>query len=184
MRLYFVRHFKTQGNFEKRYIGRTDESIDFTQKLSLQYELPQVPDKLFSSPMKRCLDTSHFIYPEQEPVIVEGLQELDFGFFENKTYEELKENIHYRNFIDGIEDPLDGESKAVFKERCCRSFQEIVESCEATDCVVIVCHGGTLMSIMEAYEAGQGSFYDYQIANGGVLYCEYENQILKIKERG
>lgn len=183
MILYFVRHLKTKGNYEKRYIGRTDEDIDLSQEQTIIYPLPVNPDKIYCSPMKRCVQTARLLYANNDILFNYDLREVNFGVFENKTYEELKDNFHYRNFISGLEDPLEGEGRIEFKKRCVNAFEQIISGCNEDTEVVIVCHGGTIMSIMEKYEETQGDFYDYQIANGGVLECEFFDNVIRIRGR-
>ncbi len=183
MNIYFVRHFKTQGNLEKRYIGRTDESLaDITDKI-LPQTLPQTPDLIITSPMLRCLQTKALLYPAQAHIVQDDLREMDFGAFEMLTYADLKDNTHYRNFIDGTEDALQGEATSAFKARCVNAFTQLMAETRTTSIqnIVIVCHGGTIMSILEAYAAApKRSYYDYQIANGAVLACSWNGQSLTI----
>ena len=42
---------------------------------------PEV-DAVVSSPLKRCTETAKLIYPDKEPMILNGLIEYDFGEFE------------------------------------------------------------------------------------------------------
>ncbi|MFI3207532.1 MAG: histidine phosphatase family protein [Eubacteriales bacterium] len=184
MKIYFVRHLKTKGNYEKRYIGRTDEDLDFSREQSVNYSLPKLPNKIYCSPMKRCVQTAQAIYPDADILFHNNLREVNFGIFENKAYEELKENVHYRNFISGLEDPIEGEGRLEFKERCFHAFSQIISECKEEDILVIVCHGGTIMTIMEKLEQSKGGFYDYQIPNGGVLECEFDGENLRIVGRG
>lgn len=180
MKIFFVRHLKTKGNYEKRYIGRTDEELDLTRGQQIEVGLPDVPDRIYCSPMKRCVQTAQMIYPQSELVLRDNLREMDFGMFENKTYEDLKEDLHYRKFIDGTEDPISGESRMEFKKRCIYAFQQILSESKEEEEIVIICHGGTIMSIMEAFEVSQKGFYEYQITNGGVLACDYHDTVLRI----
>jgi broad specificity phosphatase PhoE len=57
-------------------------------------------DTVVSSPMKRCVQTAEIYFPGQEPVIQEKLRESDFGLFENKNYEELKDEPEYQKWLD------------------------------------------------------------------------------------
>lgn len=57
-------------------------------------------DIVFASPMKRCIMTAEAIYPNQEMILCEGFKEMDFGDFEGKSYEELKDNPDYINWIE------------------------------------------------------------------------------------
>ncbi|MFI3206558.1 MAG: histidine phosphatase family protein [Clostridia bacterium] len=180
MNIYFLRHLKTKGNFEKRYIGRTDESLVDIEKQNITKELPKNPDVIFVSPMKRCVETASLFYKDFQ--IIDNLKEIDFGEFENKTYEDLKDNMHYRNFIDGTEEALGGELRADFNKRCLDAFYEITESANENFTIVIVCHGGTIMSIMDILECSKKGFYGYQISNGDYIKCKYKDKILSIIE--
>ena len=45
----------------------------------------------YCSPMSRCIDTLRILYPEAEPVLVDGFRECDFGDWEGKTAKQLAE---------------------------------------------------------------------------------------------
>ena len=66
-----VRHGMTRGNEERRYIGITDEPLsERGRKLAEQcmYEMPEI---VFSSPLKRCVETAEILYPDQDIYIIE-----------------------------------------------------------------------------------------------------------------
>ena len=63
MKLIFIRHGKTAGNLERRYIGRTDEPLcdeGIAEILGKEYH---DADIVVASPMKRCVQTAELIYP-------------------------------------------------------------------------------------------------------------------------
>ncbi|MFI3325634.1 MAG: histidine phosphatase family protein [Clostridia bacterium] len=179
MIIYFVRHLKTKGNFEKRYIGKTDEDIYKAESQTPPSNLPENPSKIYTSAMKRTVQTAKLLYPNREVIKLENLNETDFGDFENKNYEELKNNKDYRDFIDGIKDPVGGESRKNFNERCIKAFLNIAKN--GKDEIVIVCHGGTIMSILQGLDREKKDFYSYQIKNGETLVCEYDGKYLTRK---
>ena len=89
--LVFIRHGATKANKEHRYLGRTDEGISeegIGELLSYQRQgrYPNV-DCLFTSPMKRCLETARILYPNLHPTVIPDWAETDFGQFEYKNYE-------------------------------------------------------------------------------------------------
>lgn len=158
-----IRHGMTEGNRQRRYIGTTDESLCDTECLNRDY--PEV-DLVISSPMKRCLETADFIYPGVQRIIVDDLRECDFGVFENKNYEDLKNNAAYRRWLESMgKRPFPGgESHTGFKRRSLGGFWKTVNENPGSNLAFVV-HGGTIMAIMESiFDDG---FFDYQVKNGG-----------------
>ena len=98
MKIYFIRHGRTPGNKKKRYVGRTDESLCEEEALRLANSCFPKVDKVYTSSMKRCIETAQILYPDQDPIVVDHLQECDFGAFEYKNYEELKDEKAYQTF--------------------------------------------------------------------------------------
>ena len=89
--IHLIRHAYTKGNLEGRYIGHTDESlceegISQLNTMLKDYNYPQA-DVVFSSTLKRCLETAKIIYPDKNPIEMRGFDECDFGEFENLSAE-------------------------------------------------------------------------------------------------
>ena len=67
MKVILIRHGATMGNQEKRYIGITDEALCDTgiEKLlkNVHKDIYPAADKIYVSPMKRCIQTAQIIYP-------------------------------------------------------------------------------------------------------------------------
>lgn len=181
MKLYLIRHGMTQGNKRRAYIGAgTDEPLcaeGIAQLLGRSY--PKA-DIVFVSPMKRCIMTAERIYPNQEMVLCEGLKEMDFGDFEGKTYEELKDQPDYRRWIEcGGENPFpNGESRRNFTLRSQNAFRECLEKVRQREreinAVAFVVHGGTIMAVMEEYGTPKGAYYRWQIENGGMIELDID----------
>ena len=173
MKWVLIRHGKTQGNLERRYIGsRTDEPLCAQGADELrQRQYPPV-GRVFASPMKRCLETAAIVYPGVPVEIVPDFRECDFGDFENHNYAELNGRADYQAWIDsGGELPFpNGESRAQFASRCVAAFEQI--RCQPCDCAMIA-HGGTVMAIMEQHARPGGSYFDFQLPNCG---CYVLNQ--------
>ena len=189
MKLLLIRHGATPGNLEKRYVGRTDESLTQESLETLGKEAKKIrelagkPAAIITSPMKRCLETAEILFPEKlyehVPRIQKaGLSECDFGTFEYKNYLELSGDAEYQHFIDtlGREGFPGGETTEAFKARTVKAFQEIWQEIssqaeqEADRTLVFVVHGGTIMAVMEAFSEEKKSYYDWQVGNGeGVL---------------
>ena len=165
MKTVLIRHGKTAGNLEDRYIGgKTDEPLCKSGIAELkQRSYPDV-SRVWVSPMKRCLETAAILYPHLKPEVIEDFRECDFGAFENLCYAQLNGRADYQRWIhSGGEMPFPGgESRADFARRCVRAFDSLQRD---DDCALIV-HGGTVMAIMEAYARPRGRYYDFQVKNG------------------
>ena len=170
IKIWLIRHGKTEGNKYGRYIGVTDEPLcpDGQEFLSKLY-YPE-PDRVYISPMKRCIQTAQILFPQKSLQIIEELAECDFGEFENKNYKELDGNANYQAWIDsnGILAFPGGESKDECATRNLEGFQRAVSACireEITEAALVV-HGGTIMNIMEQYALPKKEFYEWHVGNG------------------
>ena len=182
--LILIRHGKTAGNLLGRYIGsRTDEPLcDEGREELAGKQLPEV-ERLYVSPMKRCVETAELLWPEFDRKNIQkvtDLRECDFGDFENKNYKELSGNGDYQAWIDsnGTLPFPNGESMDAFKSRCLEAFARIVEEVSGAEQewiasgktgifrAGIVVHGGTIMAILEQYGYPKAAYFDYQVKNG------------------
>lgn len=181
--LLLLRHGETQANREHRYLGRTDEPLCTSgiEKLLLYKEQNRYPtvQYLFVSPMKRCQETAEILYQGLHPAVIPEWREMNFGRFEYKNYEDLKNDIEYQAWIDsgGELDFPEGESRKDFIFRCEQGLMRMCETlrrmtaekrAEAASVGVIV-HGGTIMALLSSY--GGKSYFDCQRATGGGYLC-------------
>lgn len=170
--IVFVRHGKTAGNLEGRYIGITDEVLcEAGKQQLLSRGYPEV-DLVFSSPMRRCLETAQIIWGMAKAQIIDGFEEIDFGDFEGKSYEELKDNGNYQRWIDsnGTLPFPNGGSREDFIETTLLGFNQMLmqinEKADASNDTLrvgVVAHGGTIMSVMSSLF--DGDYFDYQVKN-------------------
>ena len=178
IKLWLIRHGKTEGNKLSRYIGTTDEPLcqegtEFLHKM----DYPKV-QAVYVSPLKRCVQTAEILFPGEPVHIIEELAECDFGEFENKNYKELEGNPHYQEWIDsnGTLPFPGGESREGFKSRNLRGFDRVVSGCIRSHVAeaALVIHGGTIMNIMEEYADIQKPFYEWHVRNGGGYEVELD----------
>lgn len=70
MQILWIRHGQTQGNVERRYVGRTDEGLtaDAKEKLKMRKQrgIGFEADLIYISPMIRCRDTAGSFVPGTE----------------------------------------------------------------------------------------------------------------------
>ncbi|MGM9937401.1 MAG: histidine phosphatase family protein, partial [Candidatus Ornithomonoglobus sp.] len=161
MRLVLIRHGKTYGNLMRRYIGTTDE--DILENTVITKEYPDA-DIVIASPLKRCVQTARLIYPKKDIELCRDFSETDFGDFENKSYEDLKSNEQYLEWLasNGKLPFPNGEPHEHFKSRCIAAHKKIISEYEGKNLAYVV-HGGTIMAVMQHIFGGE--FYDYQAEN-------------------
>ena len=179
IKLVMIRHGATASNKEHRYLGRTDEGLSMEGKYILQAVKNTYPsiDYLFTSPMKRCMQTARILYPKQEILVIPEWVEMNFGDFEGKNYVELKENEYYQKWIDsnGTLPFPNGESREDFIERCKQGFYKMLLQLKSQNQINsamtagVVIHGGTIMSLLSTFCGGE--YFDYQVANGQGYVC-------------
>jgi alpha-ribazole phosphatase len=178
LNIYLLRHGMTQGNLERRYIGRTDEPLCeqgrlLAQGLGVRLEKSGVQE-VWTSPLLRCRETASLAFPGQDQRIENDFRECDFGEFEYKNYEELKENPRYQRWLSsgGTLPFPGGESREDFCARCRRAFSRAVETLQTRgiERAAFVVHGGTIMAILSGFGQPRQDYYHWQVENcGGYL---------------
>ena len=182
MRLILIRHGYTKANLEKRYIGRTDmplckEGIDRLTE-GVQKGIYPDADIVYTSPMIRCLESADIIYPGCKKHIIEQFSEKDFGSWEMKDYEDLKEDLRYKAWVEsnGKLPFPEGEPDEDVRARVLGAFDDLLDElfstdedpADAKDTVALIVHGGTIMTILsERLTEGKKGYYDYQCHCGG-----------------
>lgn len=191
--LALIRHGATRANKERRYLGKTDESLseEGTGLLESYKMLKTYPDVeyLFTSPMKRCKETAEIIYPTLSPIVIPEWEEIDFGRFEYRNYKELKDDADYQEWLQsgGTLDFPEGESRKDFQLRCRSGFIRMCNElsraagrdAKKPASAGMIVHGGTIMALLSLY--GGTGYFDYQASNGRGYICRLTgpNDILK-----
>ncbi len=173
MEIVCIRHGKTAGNLKGAYVGRSDEPLCEEGRQALQGKKVPSVELVFSSPMKRCIETAEILYPGMPLQIIEKLRECDFGLFEGHTWQELSGDPQYQAWIDsgGMAPFPEGESHEGFVARCREGFRQVYEACrtQGVTRAALVVHGGTIMAIMDAWSEPHRDYFDWQIKNGESL---------------
>ena len=98
IRVYIIRHGKTESNTRAACVGSTDvqlNDVGRAQAISLCERMRDVfPDVIYVSPLLRAADTIKpycELHPEIQVVTEQDLRERDFGEWEDKTFEEIRE---------------------------------------------------------------------------------------------
>lgn len=158
-RLKIIRHGKTEANSSGIYAGITD--IDLTQEgkneIILKKEKYDYGDvqKVYSSPLVRCLQTAEILFPNKAAHKVVEMQEMNFGSFEGKSTEELVLVPEFKDWLKGGMDntPPFGESMRSVLERNFEGFDFILRDMmgQGITSAVLVTHNGILMNSLACF---------------------------------
>ena len=185
--LTLIRHGKTPSNREHRYLGVTEETLSGEGRKQLEIlaekDILKKPWLLFISPMLRCQESAGILFPGKKAYPIEEWREMNFGAYEGKNYEDLKNDSYYQKWIDsnGTLPFPEGESQQEYIKRCHRGLltatkiiqKEIAEN-QMTESqprnITAVVHGGTIMALLHILAGG--NYFDYQVKNGGGYCCK------------
>lgn len=179
--IYLYRNGLTDSNLEGQYIGHTDvplsdNGIKQVNQMKNDYTYPDV-EAVFSSPLKRCLKTAELVFPDKKPIVINDLIEYNFGEYEGRTAEELKENKLFARWLSGEKDvePPFGESNEAFASRVANCFIKIVDGLLKTGTTksAIFTHGGVIMYILSAFGIPEAPMHEWMMLGG----CGYAIRI-------
>lgn len=179
--IHLIRHGMTKANLEGRYAGSWNipvcpEGEEKLKNLKNKFEYSHA-QKVYTSPLKRCIQTCSIIYPDSEPIVVEGLRECSFGDWEGKTPYELSGDSSHSEWMKKGNTivPPNGESWEDMFKRVSECFENIVKAMMTERIVssAIITHGGVIMSILHRYGLPKAEFLDWMVDNG----CGYSIRI-------
>lgn len=158
-RIHFIRHALCDANEQGIFCGITETSVsaagrrELVKKASM-YDYPPA-DKVYVSPLRRCIETAAFLYPEGYARVVPELREMNFGDFEGKRLTDLKDLPEYKEFLKGGLDnpPPNGESLRSMVQRCYEGLDFIINDMmrNGYENAAVVTHGGVIMNMMGCF---------------------------------
>ncbi len=175
MKIILIRHGLTAANEKRLYCGSTDLPLSDAGVRGIK---ERVEKSIYPSPAGCVLYTSGMLRTEQTFSLIYGdtphhtdfrLRELDFGNFELRSYEELKDDPAYIRWISGdneIYSCPNGESGDVMKRRVLTALDSYIKTGES---IIAVTHGGVIAAVMEELfsEEGKNRYQWQPIAGGG-----------------
>lgn len=155
--LHLIRHAHTAGNMEKKYIGWTDEAV-----LPFKATTDPLRKTVWGSDLLRCRQTASVLFPNAEYHADPDFRECNFGEWEMKTYDQLKNVRQYRNWID---DPFSitppgGENLGQLAKRIELALSKLPNGNEFT----IIMHGGPIRYLLA--RAKKQAFREQQVFHG------------------
>ncbi|MEE0981250.1 MAG: histidine phosphatase family protein [Acutalibacteraceae bacterium] len=175
--IQLIRNGLTAGNVGGRYIGHTDEElstegIEQIKQMKEDYKYPDV-EAVFSSPLKRCTQTAKLIYPNCDPIIIDGFIEYNFGEFEGKSAEELESHPVFSDWLAGKKgvSPPFGESNEDFSQRIAQTMVKVIDGVIQSGITktAIVTHGGVIMALLAMFGLPEASMHEW-LTPGGCGY--------------
>jgi len=176
MELHLVRHGRTFANEKWLYCGQTDVPLTESGKAELitlknQGIYPPPADMFFTSGLCRAEQTVDAIYGSVLRTPIPDIAEYNFGVFEMKSHEELKERENYQAWITdetGTVPCPGGESKVQFNKRILGGYSHILNSALHSGCnsVFVLSHGGTIACIMEFLRPKIKNIYEWLPQSG------------------
>lgn len=173
--LYLIRHGKTSANEKHLYCGKSDISLSDNGKNELndikrKVKYPEC-NRFFTSGAKRANETIDILYPNKQYEEVKEFWEYNFGNFEMKSYDMLKEKKEYISWITDETGQVScpgGESKVEYRKRIKVAFETFIDKCfeEKINSACLLCHGGTIGTILEVFYDDSKSFYEHQPSCG------------------
>ena len=183
MNLYFLRHGETEQNKKKVFYGSLD--VGLTEKGRLQAKKASKFfdainfDKVYTSDRKRTKETAELVLEDQEFTMIHDarINEIDFGEFEGKNYEEIQKRYpkqceewknNWKDFV-----PPNGESYGQFYKRVQAFFDELLAQNDEN--VLVVTHGGVIRSLYCFVLGGNLDFYwKFSSRNCDLSIIKYE----------
>ena len=170
-RIHLIRHAEIAETAQGKYIGHTDVSLpedskEKARRLASDKIYPYA-DAVFTSPLKRCTETAAILYPDIKAVPIEELIECNFGEFEGKTADDLRENEDFAGWLAGKNAPPFGESSRDFGARVITAFEKIADGMMKSGVpdVAIITHAGVMSAILAAYGIPEAPMHEWITPN-------------------
>ncbi|MBT2689178.1 histidine phosphatase family protein [Bacillus sp. ISL-47] len=173
------RHGLTEANKRYAYLGWTDSPLCPIDKKKIT-EVPACYDLIQSSDLGRCQQTAKMLFPGNN--LESGIEwrEINFGEWEGRTYEELKDDAVYQRWL---KDPFSesvpgGETYEVFSERVDWGWQKLIHRIleKGIRKAALVTHSGVIRYLLSKHGPEGKEFWEWQIPFGKEyeLFWNYE----------
>lgn len=173
--IYIIRHGQTTMNRRQVLQGRSDHPLNEDGIKQAQYAAAALSglffDHVFTSPLKRAVQTAQIVAPDVEPVIDDRLIEMDYGPYEGADLKALPPEV-LTFFGDFVHNPAPAgmESLASVVERA-GCFLEDIKSLNGN--ILISTHAIAMKGILEYLTPdSNGAYWSKYIGNCAVYVAE------------
>ncbi|MBU3811383.1 MAG: histidine phosphatase family protein [Candidatus Niameybacter stercoravium] len=179
MRIYWVRHGKTQQNEKNNYYGKLDVRLTPKGVKEIKEIQTNFNDciNVYTSPTARAIETAGILFSNIYFRVDARLLERNMGIFEGMNYGEIsKKYPHERKMWDeNWQDYCipEGESARMQYERVVSFIKELESLGEDA---IVVCHAGTIrMAICYMLGGNLDMFWKFNVHTGTVVATCYEH---------
>ena len=185
-KIFLIRHGQTEGNAKKQYCGLLDMELNDqgclqVEKLGWRLE-KEIIHRIYASDRKRAVQSARIIFKGRRINKVSELKEINFGIFEGKSHQEIRESNAdiYEKWLSDPYNTLVPESESLmdFQGRVTRALEKIVLA-NSNKTAAIVCHGGTISIILSRIN-GSKNFWELIPGSASLNVIEYINNKAKI----
>ncbi|NQT06682.1 MAG: histidine phosphatase family protein [Candidatus Omnitrophica bacterium] len=154
-KLILIRHGETDYTIKNKFCGHEDIPLNkdgILQAALLKTKLESLNiEKVYSSDLKRAMQTAEILFSNKRIVKRKGLREIDFGKLSGYTHEQVNK-LHPELFKEWLNHPEcmkvpGGENIKGFTRRVLKTFSGISLR-NKRNVVAIVSHGGPIRAIL------------------------------------
>ena len=173
--IYIVRHGQTEMNHRKVLQGRSDAPLDETGVAQARLAAEKLMDirfeRVYTSPLRRAIQTARIIAPYAEPVVESRLIEMDYGPYEGCDLTKLPPEI-ITFFSDFVHNPApDGMEQLSAVVARVGSFLDELRDVEGN--ILLSAHAISMKGMLEYLTPdSNGMFWSKFIGNCSVYTAE------------
>ncbi|MED3624048.1 histidine phosphatase family protein [Neobacillus thermocopriae] len=178
------RHSLTEANKRKAYLGWSDSPLC---PITIDHSQMRMYDCYFSSDLTRCISTGKMLFPQAVPIRLKEFRELNFGKWEGKTYEDLRNDTLYQQWLTAPERfrPPNGESYLEFIHRVEAGWNIVIEKILSGPfkSAAIITHGGPIKFLLTKFAPIQKEFWSWQVPHDQGFELIFNREQLRRGER-
>ncbi|PID15189.1 histidine phosphatase family protein [Sporosarcina sp. P34] len=169
-RIFLVRHLTTTANEQRLYCGWTDSELVSQEGEAIEF--PVAVQHVMGSDLIRTRQTAAIYFPQIDFTADVRWRECHFGDFEGQSYDQLKNDPDYRNWLDDAWNtpPRNGETLQQVKARVLDAIAELPNE------AVVVTHGGVIRVVLDTFTQEQRSFWEWDVTNGSIWQLEWASE--------
>lgn len=189
MKLYLVRHGQSTANFTQTHSGWSQVPLTEKGREDAEYAGRYLRtlhfDRVYSSDLRRAVETAHFALPGCEPIQLPVLRERNVGSLAGRPFAECAAEygdayLKHRAALDFT--AYGGENHEMHMTRV-REFLAMLEN-DPADSVVAFTHGHFILCAVETVLNAQISHGLLRCSNGSVTILSFENGLWRLDTYG